>query len=543
MFDENRYPAAFRGRLTDAWAHACRGRPADCLADAGRVLDEADAAADVRAAAFSLQQMAWACFQLGEVETGLAHARSARRIWLGEADGSGLIWTQAMEAWLLLECGMSELASENAVKAFANAGEADVATRGFATNVLGVVLWYCKHLDRARELCAEAVTLARGQGGGVVLGWWLINLAGVHSDMALAAEKLGKSEESQVLRERALAINGEAIAVAAAAGDGWCLQLGLCNGAEYLTDDGRAWEALELIRRCEAMPNAIGGRSTAHRLYTKAQVLMRFGQLEEAMAACETVLAMAERAGSTDTKAYALRYMSEIHERAGRFEAALALFKEFHETNSRLAGEQAQRRARIAEIVYENGRFREMIDATQRQLDDMVRVSRLDPLTGLPNRRGFDELMAHLTEERAPHSLAMVDLDHFKRINDSYSHLVGDEVLKRVAGALAACCGADHHPVRLGGEEFVLVIGTDRIAAAQRFCETVRRTIAELDWSDVEPGIRVTASIGVAATMPGAETTAILAQADARLYAAKAAGRNRVVWLDVAPTAAATAVA
>jgi diguanylate cyclase (GGDEF)-like protein len=157
-----------------------------------------------------------------------------------------------------------------------------------------------------------------------------------------------------------------------------------------------------------------------------------------------------------------------------------------------------------------------------------------DELTGLLNRREFDRILEE-EKERAlrfsdPLALLMIDVDHFKAINDSYGHPVGDAVLREIAKRMGARVRNIDKVARLGGDEFaVLLVQTDRPVAV----EVARRIRAEIERRPIAAGagaVHVTASLGVAARPDDAETAAdIVAAADKALYAAKAAGRNRVV--------------
>lgn len=153
-----------------------------------------------------------------------------------------------------------------------------------------------------------------------------------------------------------------------------------------------------------------------------------------------------------------------------------------------------------------------------------------DPLTAAWNRRAFDkrlreEWQRHRQDGRAL-GLLMVDLDFFKRINDDFGHPAGDAVLVQVAGLLQASVRRSDLVARYGGEEFAVVLPDADPASAQAVAEKVRRAIEQAPW----PNRPLTASVGVASVLPGAEAdgSALVAAADKALYQAKQAGRNRV---------------
>jgi diguanylate cyclase (GGDEF)-like protein len=125
--------------------------------------------------------------------------------------------------------------------------------------------------------------------------------------------------------------------------------------------------------------------------------------------------------------------------------------------------------------------------------------------------------------------LLLLDLDHFKRINDTFGHDTGDRVLQAVAELLRAQCRATDLAVRYGGEEFLLAFtGTDT-AAALPLAERIRVLIASQEWSRLAPGLDVTSSFGLADASEALDASALLTLVDRRLYAAKFGGRNRVV--------------
>jgi diguanylate cyclase (GGDEF)-like protein len=158
-------------------------------------------------------------------------------------------------------------------------------------------------------------------------------------------------------------------------------------------------------------------------------------------------------------------------------------------------------------------------------------LAQTDELTGLPNRRSIVKM---LDDEIArghrgtPCSVAMIDIDWFKRINDGYGHPAGDEVLRTLAITVFANIRANDRFGRYGGEEFLLVLpGTARDDAAP-IVERLRAMIAELDWNAFAIDKVVTISAGIASLAPDDTSDAILARADRALYAAKAGGRNRI---------------
>jgi diguanylate cyclase len=159
-------------------------------------------------------------------------------------------------------------------------------------------------------------------------------------------------------------------------------------------------------------------------------------------------------------------------------------------------------------------------------------LAELDELTGSFNRRCImrmlDEEVARSARSGSSCSIALIDLDHFKRVNDSHGHPTGDEVLRTFAITMFANIRSVDRFGRYGGEEFLLVLPDMPNEGAGRAMDRLRAIVADLDWSAFSPGMKVTLSAGVATLKPGETTDSFLARADSALYTAKAQGRNRI---------------
>src|SRR5713226_4144789 len=159
-------------------------------------------------------------------------------------------------------------------------------------------------------------------------------------------------------------------------------------------------------------------------------------------------------------------------------------------------------------------------------------LAELDELTGSFNRRCImrmlDDEIARAQRTNIPCSIALIDLDWFKRINDAYGHPTGDEVLRAFAITVFANIRNFDRFGRYGGEEFLLVLPDTRGDGAANILDRLRVIVAGLDWSAFSPDMRVTISAGVATLRPDETEDSLLARADNALYAAKARGRNRI---------------
>lgn len=188
-----------------------------------------------------------------------------------------------------------------------------------------------------------------------------------------------------------------------------------------------------------------------------------------------------------------------------------------------------------------------MLEATQRELEarqqELTALNVLlgtqavhDELTGLHNRRHFraalDEVTAQARQDRSNVSLLLLDLDHFKTVNDQRGHDTGDEVLRRVGATLLEAVRAGDSVCRYGGEEFAVILPDTSVDQACVLGERIRAAVAQLDVA----GLRITVSIGVSGSPPlESDPRRLVATADQHLYAAKRAGRNRVERSTEAP--------
>lgn len=169
----------------------------------------------------------------------------------------------------------------------------------------------------------------------------------------------------------------------------------------------------------------------------------------------------------------------------------------------------------------------------QHKSDELDRQAKHDVLTGLYNRRFVDQRLAEqISGSRLLDQslcLAMADLDHFKAVNDQHGHSVGDEVLRHCARIFHANLRATDIVARYGGEEFLICLPASSPEQAALICERIRAAVEQHDWQALGEGMQLSISIGVTCLQPDQTHEQLIRAADEQLYAAKAAGRNRVI--------------
>lgn len=264
-------------------------------------------------------------------------------------------------------------------------------------------------------------------------------------------------------------------------------------------------------------------------------------------------LELSERLELRRERSRLLRTHSDIQSRRQQFKEALESFKAHHElehtlnsraTEERLAllrvsweVDQARRDAEIArlrnvELAEALAQAEALRKVAEHEREVARHLARIDALTGIFNRRVLEEKAAE-EHERArryshPLSMCLMDIDFFKRVNDDFSHQVGDEVIRRVANLLTQGLRTSDTVARYGGEEFAIVLPETPHELALATCERLRRSIELHAWEEVSPGLVITASFGICSDLNLSNHEKMFAFADKKLYEAKHLGRNRV---------------
>lgn len=239
--------------------------------------------------------------------------------------------------------------------------------------------------------------------------------------------------------------------------------------------------------------------------------------------------ALADRLNIEKKMRYEAQMSSLEHERESRRAQEKALL---HERDAREAQERALRIQQRANEMLER-RVQERTVELERANVKLRELSTTDGLTGLKNRRHFDEVFRleclRAVKELKPLSVIILDIDHFKRFNDRYGHLIGDDCLITVANAIRGHIHRDNDTVaRYGGEEFVLVLPGTESTGAMHVAETIRSAVMGIKFRADGEEVPITISLGVATGHPDSadEATQLLEFADAALYISKEAGRN-----------------
>jgi diguanylate cyclase len=197
----------------------------------------------------------------------------------------------------------------------------------------------------------------------------------------------------------------------------------------------------------------------------------------------------------------------------------------------------------VARLIEANQSMQSQISSVEDKLHEQARLvemkaaeARTDVLTGLANRRAFDDKVAACFDEfqrsRRPFSLVLGDIDHFKNFNDAHGHQTGDEVLRGTARVLRESARESDFVARYGGEEMAIVLPGTKSDEAIHALERARQAVESARFRGPGSELKVAMSFGAAELLPGEDVPALIRRADAALYAAKQAGRNRGCWHD-----------
>lgn len=302
--------------------------------------------------------------------------------------------------------------------------------------------------------------------------------------------------------------------------------------------------ALAVYRELLAVSEALKEPPGEHFL-AMAKIYLTMDHPDQAYRELEKALRMLEQAGEKRMVLECHELFCNFYKGQQDFGQAFYHLEQFHAYYAALFNEETEMRVRALDAVHRMDSLRRESELLQhenagleahlrelRELHDKVReLSVRDPLTGLYNRRHLFEqaqlLFKVANRYKRPLCVAMIDVDHFKKVNDTCGHAIGDAVLGAVADVLKHTLRTTDLIARYGGEEFVVVMPDTPLESAALICERFCQTVSEYPWKNLHPNLQVTVSVGLASASFDA-TDELFSLADERLYIAKREGRNRV---------------
>jgi diguanylate cyclase (GGDEF)-like protein len=524
--------------LDDArgWHHEA---PGEAMAVAVRCEVAARADADAGGVARALALQGMVTLNRGGLRPAFALAAAAQAE--AAVDPRAVVEVAALEAHLSFFSGSYREALAQAERSVAVADLAgDDALRLYARRCACLVFGNLdapEWPERLREMLDMA--LARGSAWEEAMS---------RNDLAHRAREEGRTGDALAEIERALGV-----ARGLAPRNGFACGVILCTRAEIGLAAGRPLDALADARAAMASLDAAGAPNPyiyGMTVCVEVRALLEAGRPEEAWQCGRDAV---QRLGQSVPQARSLilaDVASALHQ-AGRGDDAYRALAESAELErlayreltelqrdfERAVSEQGAAQREAEALATKNRELEATLDelaATHRELESLQAQLRdqaeRDWLTGLYNRRYLDATLERMRDDarHAPLSLAVLDLDHFKSVNDRFGHDAGDRVLTRTAELLKENVRATDIVARAGGEEFVVVMPWTDVAEATACAERLRAAIAAEPWSDLAAAMSITTSIGLVTSASTTDLDSTIRLADRRLYAAKSAGRNRI---------------
>lgn len=452
---------------------------------------------------------------------------------LAQAEGR-CAWARV--AWMLgdLDDALAQLTE--ALPLARGTGQARVQVH--ALNLTGLVHADLGQLDRSMAFHQAALDLARASGVPDLQLVGLTNLAGRALAMGDALVRQGRPQPAEQAWEQAVEMALQAEALAQAHGLEHALPHVLVTQAGACWRLARHEQAKQAFARHDAIVREHGDRSSVpHAALQRARQCQALGQPAAALATVTEGLLQAEDLRARSRQAELHLLASQLHEAQREFEPALRHHQRYHALREQSAMDAARQKSialavRMStegalERAHSLARLNQQLQETAHALRGLAYV---DALTQVSNRRHLDDELTrrHAAQRQQGRRLylALLDVDHFKAVNDTHSHAVGDEVLGRLGALLRANCRDHDFVARYGGEEFVWLLHCQSMDEAVQAGERLRLAVEQAPWSQVRPGLQITLSIGLAEASAAEEPEQGLAWADEALYRAKREGRN-----------------
>jgi diguanylate cyclase (GGDEF)-like protein len=504
-----------------------------------QALARIDAAVARLRASDDIDRLAWALPPYARalaLAERLEEAQAAASESLAHFRGTGSARGQALAlnalGMIAQRRGEPARAIENAGAAVALAREAgDPVLQVRIANVAGTVLNDMGRMSESVQVLEEGLAVARGFPDEPVVMRLRVNLAGALGRWAQREHDERLPEANWRPRaERAIELLSVALPAVRRSATSEQIASVLDNLAVAFIVLGRLTEAHETLDEAEALSDpVVASHSMVFLSCARARAHLQANEPMLALQAIERGHAAANHRGGHIYIDELYRLKSLAHEAGSEPWQALENYKRFHEHRTRLVLERAEQQASALSVALEAERALRQVSEERERAERAILEARNDPLTGLANRRRFDEYLAGMLPRASrehPISLILIDLDYFKSINDRNGHLVGDAALRWVATNIASQCRQTDLGARLGGDEFALVIGAPLHVALQ-ICKRLRLAVAQQS-PDIPPEVSISLSAGVAEATEPTDAQQLYKRADAALYAAKEAGRGTV---------------
>jgi diguanylate cyclase (GGDEF)-like protein len=297
--------------------------------------------------------------------------------------------------------------------------------------------------------------------------------------------------------------------------------------ASVLLNEADAVGALKAELETEVGPAGMQGWMLAARSWLHAEVAVQEGQFEPAAMYASRMSDWARDAGNLPLASLGSQLEASIWARQGRYELALAAQAKCVNDERAIRVHHLDGRAELVESLWAARRSETRINDLAAEARKYEAWALQDALTGIANRRQLTQCLeawsAQAADNREPLCAALIDVDRFKAINDSFSHSVGDEVLTTIARKMVDHVREADLAARWGGDEFAILFRNADVATAAAISERIEESVRAHDWSLVAPDLRVSISVGVVEAQPGDNKHSLVDRSDKAMYARKRA--------------------
>jgi diguanylate cyclase (GGDEF)-like protein len=506
-----------------------------------------DLASDVTIRLDARLRMIWIEFQDGRHAAARAEAVATIEEAKALDDLDRESQARSLYAHILAEDLETSAATDQAIRALQLARAAGSPVSLSSAFIVPAII--CSRLglfDAAVEFAEKAVIQARLSGDQEAIAHCASNLGSLHADYLYRFADASAEQRRHYL-DIAIEHTRTAIGVARAYGDGERQRLPGYNLVEFSLLAGDRAGAEQAMREADAAAGQPSRRTLVQRGHVHALLLLERGDYERAIPALRESIHRCIAYPTLELAVFASQKLANVLESIGDLRGAYLAHCQFHKLFCRHVDQDAGRlmqdsiaRDRIQEMRHsmseEEKRARQLTARNLELAETRERAARemqTDALTGIGNRRRFDALITEFTKEGAAYAVAMVDVDHFKLVNDRYGHEIGDRVLKKAAAIINDVIISSGYArglvSRIGGEEFAAILPGNSTTAAQYTCERVRHTIKSYPWDGLAEGLSITLTIGLAFSDEAHDAAKCLGLADQRLYTGKHLGRNCMI--------------
>ena len=505
---------------------------------------------------YSLRNIATCLYLLSDFTSALNRGYEALQLFQQLDDKQGIYRSLNTVANIYYRLGDSARSLEYDIKMLEIAQELrDPMIEATALNNIGLVYMEMDDSDKALDYFQRSLDLYAAAGQPEYVGNPMMNIGIIRRQQKqydLALEFLNRSLEA---RRQQQDKHGEALV--------WY------NIGTVHFEKDQFVTAVESYQRCIEIARECGDRKMeSDGLLNQARAKGRQGLTAAAFDQLQRAQELIDQTGSIRLLPALYLTYGELFERTEDYRRALDYYKKYSEVHDQQHSRQVEERLRGLRTSFEADQTRKeneiyrlrnieltranqeleqlnklikkgdeyrskLMEQVASQSQELERLAQQDGLTGLFNRRYLDEALerefARAKRYHEPLTIAMMDIDNFKQVNDAISHHAGDEVLKIVAGILKANCRTVDLVARYGGEEFVMAFPETAVPQAAAVCERIRGAIEQFFWTRISTELRVTISIGLCDDLSLPNHEKLLSAADARMYQAKQQGRNRVV--------------